>query len=234
MATGNNSRDVKMTLSVETLGTEDIQKLQSDVARLAKEGGDAAPEFQRLADEIGRLGEQAAALRSFQALSDQTAELATKQQSAAATATELQTKLKLLEQATKQAQLTQSGAASSLAELTAASRDTKTAIELLALNTTKAGKADQLYKAEKDGLTASLIFQKVQIEQATAELKSADSAVKQAATAEAKLADSYERAAAAARLAGDAVKASRADLDLSVVAATKLGVASDNVAVSQA
>lgn len=234
MATGNNSRDVKMTLSVETLGTEDIQKLQSDVARLAKEGGDAAPEFQRLADEIGRLGEQAAALRSFQALSDQTAELATKQQSAAATATELQTKLKLLEQATKQAQLTQSGAASSLAELTAASRDTKTAIELLALNTTKAGKADQLYKAEKDGLTASLIFQKVQIEQATAELKSADSAVKQAATAEAKLADSYERAAAAARLAGDAVKASRADLDLSVAAATKLGVATDTVAVSQA
>ena len=233
MAT-SNGRDVKMTLSVETLGAEEIQKLGASVEKLAKEGGDAAPEFQKLADEIARLGDQAAALRAFQQLSDQTAELSVTQEKAAADTTVLKDRLDALSLATRQAKDSQAGAAAALAEVAAASRDTKTAIELLALNTTKAGKADQLYKAEKDGLAATLIFQKVQIEQLTAELRKSDAAVNAAAAAEDKLADAYKRSAREANAASEAVKSSRSDLELSVAAATKLGVATDNVAGAQA
>lgn len=234
MATSNNSRDVKMTLSVETLGSEDIQKLQNDVARLAKEGGDAAPEFQALADEIARLGEQASALRSFEALSERTSELAARQTQAATSTAELKLKLEGLQDATAQTKANQSGVAAALAQVAAASRDTRTEIELLALNTSKAGKADQAYKAEKDGLAAKLIFQKVQVEQLSAELRKADSAVKQAAAAEAKLADAYGRSAKEAKAAADATAGSQDELTKAVASATALGVATDNVAVSQA
>jgi tape measure domain-containing protein len=230
----NNSRDVRMTLSVETLGADDIKKLQSEVAHLAKEGGDAAPEFQKLADEIGRLGEQAAALRSFQALSDQTTELANEQGRTALSTLELRAKLDGLEATTKQVSASHARVAASLADVSAASRDTKTAIELLALNTSKAEKADAGYKAEKDGLSATLIFQKAQVASLTSELQQAASAVKKASDTEAKLADEYRRSAAAAAAAVDALKASKSALDVSVESANRLGVATDNVALAQA
>jgi hypothetical protein len=34
-----NNRDVKMTLSVETLGAEDVKKLQTGILNLGKEAG---------------------------------------------------------------------------------------------------------------------------------------------------------------------------------------------------
>lgn len=92
MAT-RNSRDVKMTLSVETLGESEVLKLQQAVQKLADEGGAAAPEFQRLANEIGRIGEQTQALDAFQKLSDDVQLLGERQQAAAASAEILTTAL---------------------------------------------------------------------------------------------------------------------------------------------
>ncbi len=234
MPAGNNSRDVKMTLSVETLGADDIKKLQREVATLAKEGGDAAPEFEKLADEIGRLGDQAAALRAFQALSDQTTELANEQGRTALSTLELRAKLDGLEAATKRASAAQATVVTSLAGVSAASRDTKTAIELLALNTLNAERADAGYKAKKDGLAATLIFQKAQVKSLSDELAAAKSVTKSAEDAEKKLADEYRRSAIAAASAVDALKASRSALDVSVQSANKLGVATDNVVLAQA
>src|SRR5688572_17045965 len=103
MAAANSNRDVSMTLSVQTLGAEEIKKLQATIAGLAKEGGDAAPEFQRLADEIGRIGDQAKALQTFEQLSTETAALAARQAEAATNATELRTKLEALSATTADA-----------------------------------------------------------------------------------------------------------------------------------
>ena len=89
MAGSQSNRDVTLTLSVEALGEDNVKKLQSRVLALAKEGGAAAPEFQRLADEIGRLGDQDAALQSFKALGAETDVLRQRQENAATSVSRL-------------------------------------------------------------------------------------------------------------------------------------------------
>ena len=55
-----NSRDVKLTLGVETTGTEDVQQLASDLEGVATAGKAAAPGVEKLAAEL------ADALRDWQ------------------------------------------------------------------------------------------------------------------------------------------------------------------------
>ena len=93
MARGSGTRDVTLTLSIETLGQEGIQALEGSVRQLAEQGGDAAPQFQVLADELQRLGAQNAALQGFKELTDQTAQLEARQQAASAAVSEMQQRL---------------------------------------------------------------------------------------------------------------------------------------------
>ena len=94
MATSN--RDVKLSLSVETLGEEGIKELQKAVEALGRDGGAAAPEFQKLADEIGRLGEQSKALSTFRELSEETDKLAARQADSAASTAQMAAKLQAM------------------------------------------------------------------------------------------------------------------------------------------
>ncbi|HSW23107.1 MAG TPA: tape measure protein, partial [Burkholderiaceae bacterium] len=52
MAGGNNRRDVTLGLNVDVTGEGELDGLSADLRALAKAGGDAAPELQRLADEL--------------------------------------------------------------------------------------------------------------------------------------------------------------------------------------
>ena len=234
MATGNNSRDVKMTLSVETLGSEDIKKLQTDVSRLAKEGGDAAPEFQRLADEIARLGQQAAALQSFQALSDQTAELAARQQTASVSTAELRTKLDALQATTAQSVAGQKATAAALLEAQTAARGTRDALAVLSNETDRAGKAESDYIEKKRALGAAAITQRAEVERLSAALTQANASVTQAATAETKLTGAYERSTKASSAASDALTANVQQVERASQVALELGVVTENVASAQA
>ena len=78
MATGS-SRDVKMVLSVESLGQENITKLEKSLRDLAAAGGTGTDEFTALADQIGRLGAQNETLASIKTLTDQVDTLTEKQ-----------------------------------------------------------------------------------------------------------------------------------------------------------
>ena len=55
----NNRREIELALSITTANADALTKLQQDVRGLAKEGGDAAPAFLKLADDLGQLAEQA-------------------------------------------------------------------------------------------------------------------------------------------------------------------------------
>ena len=85
MANGS-TRDVKLTLSVESLGQENVGKLEQALRDLAATGGKSSAEFADLADQIARLGQQNGALQSFKALSTQAEELAQRQQAVVAAA----------------------------------------------------------------------------------------------------------------------------------------------------
>lgn len=234
MATSGSSRDVKMTLSVETLGAEDIKNLQGNVASLAKEGGDAAPEFQRLADEIGRLGQQAAALQAFQQLAAETGTLAAQQEKAAASATEMGAALKLLEATTQAASAHQRATALALKDAQEAARANRDELALLSATTDRAGKSEDGYTAQVEKLKVAKIEQRAAVEQLQSALQAANAGVSTAAAEEAKLARAYEQATAAANAANQSLQANNAAVAAASSAAAALGVTTGNVAAAQA
>ncbi len=230
----NNTRDVAMTLSVETLGAEDIKKLQTTVSNLAKEGGDAAPEFQRLADEIGRLGQQADALRAFTLLTEQTAELAQRQEQASVNSAELRTRLDALTAVTTDAAERQRAVATALEAAQKAARDSRDELARLTAETDRAGKAESGYIAEVTRLKLAKIEQRAEIERLSVAMVKANAEVKEAERVENQLAASYSKAEAAAAKAAQAVRDNANAVRTAAETARQLDVATDNVATAQA
>jgi tape measure domain-containing protein len=66
-----NRRDIELALSVTTANAEALSKLRDDVKELAKSGGDAAPEFKKLADSLGSLETQAKALTALDSVTQE-------------------------------------------------------------------------------------------------------------------------------------------------------------------
>lgn len=233
MATSGNSRDVKMTLSVETLGEDNVQKLQAAVAALAKEGGDAAPEFQRLSDEIGRIGQQSAALQTFSQLSEETQALAQRQEEAATTATELRTRLDALSATTLEAAERQRAVATALDTAQSAARATRDELATLRATTDAAGKSEADYAAQVQRLALAKIEQRTEIERLSTALAASNTEVRTASAEEAKLAATYKTAESASRSATNALAANAAEVRRAAVAAESLGVSTESIAASQ-
>lgn len=233
MAASNN-RDVKMTLSVETLGAENIKKLQDSIEKLATEGGDAAPEFQKLADEIGRLGEQSSALQALRQLANETETLAEKQTQASVSAGELGVKLQAAERVTASAAAAQKNLAASLSELQLKAKETRDSLDLLTAQTAEAKKADESYAVAVSDLKVKKIEQRAEIEKLKSALADATAEVKQAEAAENKLAASYEYVASQAKAAEAALQVNKNSVKAAADAANALNVATDDVASSQA
>lgn len=63
-------RSIDLILQIESNGAEAFQKLRDYVQELAKSGGDAAPEFKQLANELDRLEQQAKQLAVLESLAD--------------------------------------------------------------------------------------------------------------------------------------------------------------------
>jgi tape measure domain-containing protein len=234
VATTGNTRDVRMQLSVDTLGEENISKLGSLVRELARSGGDAAPEFAKLADEIDRLGEQAKALKVFQTLSDDTAALTAVQDRAAATTAELRAKLEELSASTAQARERQQGTVAALREAEVAYRQTRDAIAKLNIETTGAARKEEDYIAQKRALSLAAIEQRARTRELRDELGEVNATVQVAIRAESDLAKSYARSAQEADKTAKALNEHAAAVHAAEQAALELGVATDNIAGSQA
>lgn len=108
------SRDAKLTLSVEALGQENIDKLEKALRQLAATGDAGAADFGALADQIGRLGSQNDALQTVKALTADTEGLRDKQEQAATAVQALASKLDTLKAATGEAKTAQDAARAAL------------------------------------------------------------------------------------------------------------------------
>lgn len=233
MAT-SNSRDVTMTLSVETLGQDNIKTLQNAVANLAKEGGDAAPEFQQLADEIGRIGEQAQAIAAFKDLAMQTDALATKQQEAAAKVGELAGKLQLAGQATDAAAAKQRAASAALLEARQIYDGATSGIKNLNAEYDAAGRKTDDYRGKLITLTQQQGEQRDKFAELRSELKQANAALSETEGAQSKLTTQHTRADAALAKVTTALHAHNGAVTESAQAAEKLGTSTENLATSEA
>lgn len=225
-----NSRDVTLTLSVETLGEDGIGQLQDALKALAKESGAAGPEFQRLADEVARLGEQNAALQSFKALADATETLRAKQESAANTAQEMAAKLETLRAATEASRAKQQEASQALIAGQTAYVEAGNAIRVLKTEYDNAGKNTAEYRDALKALTVEQGEAKTALIALRQSQKDANTEVGQAEAAQRKLETQYARSATQAQKAADALKSQVSALDESSKAAQELGVSTDNIA----
>lgn len=88
-----STNDVPLTLSVTTVGTDSVRQLQEQVLALAKQGGDAAPAFQHLAEEIGKLGQQTKLTEDMRNLGAEVERLAVIEADASVNAAKLGTEL---------------------------------------------------------------------------------------------------------------------------------------------
>ena len=231
MATSN--RDVTLKLSVETLGEDGIKELQKSVEALGRDGGAAAPEFQRLADEIGRLGEQSKALSTFRELSEETDKLAARQADSAASTAQMAEKLQELAAATARARDRQREATNDLvagqqaqAKATAALRELKAEYDAAGKNTAEyRSKLVEAVKAQNDANVALVNLRQNQKE-ANAEVSAAVSAQSKQETQVKKSAAQTDRLAEALKKQTDALRESTS-------AAEALGVSTEDVATSE-
>ena len=65
------NRTVTMTLDAQTTGTDGIVNLAKELQKLGKQGGDAAPEFERLATELQGIADQQDTVNTMKALTDE-------------------------------------------------------------------------------------------------------------------------------------------------------------------
>ena len=234
MATSGSNRDVTLTLSVETLGEDNVKKLQSSVLALAKEGGAAAPEFQRLADEIGRLGDQNEALQSFKALGAETDVLRQRQETAATSVEAMRAALEPLRVATDAARAKQVDATQALLAGQTAYVEAGNAIRVLKTEYDSAGKNTDAYRSRLNALTVEQGEAKTALIGLRQSQKDANSEVGAAESAQGKLESAYKKSAAQAERTSAALLEQEAALRQAAVAATALGVSTEDVAAAEA
>lgn len=233
MATGSGSRDVTLTLTVDTLGEEGIKQLQTAISSLAGAGTSAGPEFQKLADQIARLGEQNTALQTVKTLAEQTDKLAQDQEAAAQKAQELATRLDTLKQSAAAAAQKQIEAKDAVNEAKKASVDYTAEIIKLRSEFDAAGKKTDEYKTKFKELTDKQADAKKEIIDLRDAQKAANAEYNEAQSSVSKLTKEYERASTSAVKAAQAAKDNTTALNSAVEQANKLGVATDDLTAAE-
>lgn len=229
--TGKNT--VSLVVEAGVTGEADIRKLADDIRRLAREGGDAAPEFAALAAQLDRLGEQAAALATLKELTTQAAVLATAQTDAATAAQALGNRL--AEAHTKAQPLREEQA-----RLAEAIRDAKLevsradgAVKTYGAAFTTAGKQTAEFTERNSQLRGVLAAAKtalLQQEQALARLTPGLAA---AAAEERKLAAQYEAQQTRVDAATEALRRRKVALSEAQAATLAAGVSTSDLAAAE-
>lgn len=232
MAT-SNSRDVKLTLSVDTLGEEGIKELQKAVESLARDGSAAAPEFQRLADEISRLGEQSQALTAFRELSDETDKLATRQAESAAATASLAERLQLLRTATAEATQRQREANAAYNAGDLAQKEATANLRLLKAEYDAAGKNTAEYRSKLVEAVRAQNDSNVALATLRQQQKAATAEAGEAASAQSKLETQYARSTAQTEKLDAALRKQSESLRSAAAAAEALGVSTEDIATAE-
>lgn len=228
-----SSRDVTLRLSVDTLGEEGIKELQKAVEALGRDGGAAAPEFQKLADEIGRLGEQSQALATFRELSEETDKLAARQAESAASAATLAERLEVLRTATANATQRQREANTELLQGQRTQAEATAALRLLKAEYDAAGKNTAEYRARLQELVDRQNAANVALVDLRANQKAANAEVSEASAAQNKLETQYKKSATQVERLDESLRKQNDALRQATAAAEALGVSTADVAASE-
>ena len=224
------SRDAKLVLSVESLGQDNITKLEKSLRDLAATGDTSSAEFSDLADQINRLGSQNDALQAVKTLAADTDALSAKQAQAATTAQTLSENLGKLRTATADAKTAQDAARKALVEGETAYTQSVNALRALRAEYDAAGKNTAEYRTRLQQLTNQQNEANLALVALRENNRQANVAVREATAEQNKAEGAYKRAAkqidAATASAAENAKA----LSVAASAAEKLGVDAGNLA----
>ena len=226
----NTPRDVALTVSVETVGTEGVKDLRDKLQELAKQGGAAVPEFKQLGDEIARLGEQAKVTSAIRTLSSDIEAVATSQGEASAKAKALRDELSQLSDVTNKYATSEAAAKAELQSAQQILFEKSQALRTLKNDTDAAGKKVDDYKESVRNQTAELIKGKTEIRNLAEAYNVAKQASKDAATEEKQLADNFKFAASAAEELKGQLDAKNQSLREAKTQLEAMGVATNHVA----
>lgn len=232
MATGAN-RDAKLTLRVEALGEENIKKVEKGLRDLAEQGGSSAAEFEQLANEIAKLGDQSEALQAFTALAAGADDLRTKQEAAATTVQEMAARLDALRAATDAARAAQQQASAELNAGRVQYAEAGNAIRELKAEYDAAGRESEEYRTSLQTLVRTQGEARVALVGLRQAQVEANAEVADASAQQKKLETSYSSAEKRAAAAAQALEANAAAMREASAAAEKLGVDTADLAAAE-
>lgn len=232
MATTNN-RDVPLTLSVKTVGAESVKELQTDVQALAKQGGDAAPEFAKLADEIAKLGQQSALIEQTRRLGEEITQLALQETEAAAKSRALGTELDALRLGSEALAANEKLAKQALIASQDALFQKRQELARLKNETSSAAKEESAYTDQVKAINAAIIVGKDVLRQRSAEYRDARTASSEAAAEELSFARNVKESTTAAAAAKTQLDARNQALRENLRALNDAGLAATDVASAE-
>ncbi|MDP2262680.1 MAG: tape measure protein [Hydrogenophaga sp.] len=232
MAT-QNTRDVDLTLSVTTLGTESVKNLQGEINALAKEGGAAAPAFKALGDEIAQLGQQAELVTAARTLTSEIEGLSKAQTDAAQKTRDLRAQLAPLSAATSELAGKERDAKQALIDGQRALFDKKQALASLKNETSAADKESSKYTKQVRDLNTEIIAGKTAVRNLADEHRQAKAATKEASDAEGKFASKVTESATQLKGIEKALASRNDSLNKTKQALKDSGLATDNVAEAE-
>lgn len=233
MATSANRREAQFIVDVEAVGTNSVKALAQEVRSLAKDGGDAAPQFERLAREIEKIGQQGDAVANVQKLQAETDQLKASADKAAASEQNLGEKMAEASKRVLAAQEAYQGAKAAEEQLVAARNASIRQLATLVAETDRAGKSEDAYKEQTKNLRLEQIKLAEAIEQQQAVRRTARAEVTQTTASEKAYADQVRRAATEAKNSNEAYRQRAAVLEQAQVAAGKLGVNTEQLAAEE-
>lgn len=185
-----NNEDIRMMFAVQTTGTEQIQALKKQVQTLADAGGDAAPVFQKLAEELGRIEEQVKAVQVFNALQTEITQTGAAMDSARQKAATLKDTLREQSSSVSELKEKQAAAAATIQEYQTQLVNLRTQLNTLKKDSDEATKRTDEYKRsvlelnrQMSPLENSLAQQRVALTAIKGELKEAAASTQKTATA---------------------------------------------------
>lgn len=227
-----SNRDVNLQVSVSTVNADSISKLEQDLRDLGAQGGAAAPELERLATEVNKLGQQGDALASVGAITNKIEELTVAQRDAAAAADVLATEMIPLVERADSARDAEAQLSAALIDAKKALAEKRTELQNYKNNATDAEKASDEYKASVQAQNAQLIagrkavsdlsFALADAKRATAEAAAAEKEHGQAVTQAARQTDDLRKSIADEN---DALRTAKSALDATGLSASDLAAA---------
>lgn len=229
----DQTRDVELRIAVQTTGQQQVTELAKQLDTLAKEGGAAAPEFERLAAELRKVGEQDAAVSKLGALQTEIEKTAVAFREAATTSEVLGTALTEQTQKTEALREQQAGVRAALEQTSAQVREAKAALDLLKASSDESAKKTTAYKTEVTALATTLARLKATQAEQRAEQQSVNTALRESEVQLRAATKEYDAAAAATARFNKQLDGEKESLDLARASMAQTGVAATELDAAQ-